>query len=93
MKTSAKINIVKNSLKNRLFKFPSKVSSTKTPLNQFAKLNKQTKNRVGRRTILTSFFDAIKRSSFSDTGLIGSFSFVFLNRKIKKNIINTPNKS
>ena len=72
MKTSAKINIVKNSLKNRLFKFPSKVSSTKTPLNQFAKLNKQTKNRVGRRTILTSFF------------VVNSCS---LNETIKPNII------
>ena len=46
MKTSAKINIVKNSLKNRLFKFPSKVSSTKTTNNnqQTTNNNQQTTN-------------------------------------------------
>ena len=62
IKTSAKINIVKNSLKKRLFKFSSNDSSIKTPLYQFTKLTMQIENKIGRRTMLTNFFEAINNS-------------------------------
>ena len=80
IKTSAKINIVKNSLKKRLFKFSLNVCSINTPLNQLKKLIIHIANRVGKSTMLTNFFDAMKRSSLSDTGLMGSFSLVILNK-------------
>ena len=79
-KTSAKIDVVKNSLKKRLFKFSLKDSSIKTPLYQLTKLTMHIENRIGRRTILTNFFEAINRSSFSETGFIGNLSLVPLNK-------------
>ena len=54
-----------------MFKSSLKVCSTNTPLNQFEKLIMQTINKIGSRIILTNFLEAIKRSSFSETGLIG----------------------
>ena len=78
--TSAKINIVKNSLKKRLFKFSLKDSSIKTQLYQFTKLTMHIENRIGRRTILTNFFEAINLSNFSETGFTGNLSLVTLNK-------------
>ena len=37
-------------------------------------------NRIGRRTILTNFFEAINLSNFSETGFTGNLSLVTLNK-------------